>query len=299
MRSSLLASAAGIVLIGSLNTPRPSAQGPAADAGKAAFEVASVKPNKSGNGPRVDMVGGRFTTINLTLRDLVKLAYPVGDRLRNDDQIVGGPNWINADRFDVVAAASGVGAVDTTRAAGAVAPPESAALNQVRAMVRNLLADRFKLAVHHESRDLSNYELVMARSDGRLGPQLRKSDVDCSTLLNNASPPAPLEGAKAACGGFRLLGPGRMTAHAVTLPMLVSLLSNFPAVGRIVVDGTGLRGSFDLDLEWIPDQPSQQEPLHGASIFTALQEQLGLKLESARGPIDVLVIDHAEQPTPD
>ena len=79
--------------------------------------------------------------------------------------------------------------------------------------------------------------------------------------------------------------------------MLVSLLSNFPAVGRIVVDDTALRGSFDLDLEWTPDQISQQATGTGASIFTAVQEQLGLKLESRRGPVDVVVIDHAEQPT--
>jgi len=273
------------------------AQVPAADAGSATFEVASVKPNKSVDGRvRADMAGGRFTTVNVTLRDLVRLAYPFQDGVRNDDQISGGPSWINADHFDVMATAPGVAAFDTTRAAGAVAPPDSAALNEVRVMLRNLLADRFKLDVHHESREFPIYAVVIARSDRRLGPQLHPIEIDCAALLNGARPPAAADN-KAACGGFRLLGPGRLTAHAVTLTMLVSLLSNFPAVGRIVVDDTALRGSFDLDLEWTPDQISQQATGTGASIFTAVQEQLGLKLESRRGPVDVVVIDHAEQPT--
>jgi uncharacterized protein (TIGR03435 family) len=242
------------------------------------------------------MAGGRFTTINVTLRDLVKMAYPIQTGLRSDDQIVGGSGWVGADRFDVIAMAPSVGALDTRRAAGAIAPPESAALDQVRVMLRNLLADRFKLMVHHEIRDFPIYAVVLAREDGRLGPQLRRSDVDCAALYKNGPPPS--EEGKAACGGFRLLGPGRITAHAVTIQMVMGLLGNLPVVGRMVRDDTGLTGSFDLDLQWAPDQPAQ-EPTASVSIFTAAQEQLGLKLESTKGPVDVLVIDHAEQPTPD
>ena len=164
-------------------------------------------------------------------------------------------------------------------------------------MLRNLLADRFKLAVHHESREFPIYAVVIARSDRRLGPQIHPIEIDCAALLNGARPPEAADN-KAACGGFRLLGPGRLTAHAVTLTMLVSLLSNFPAVGRIVVDDTALRGSFDLDLEWTPDQISQQATGTGASIFTAVQEQLGLKLVPEKTMVKIFVIDHIERPTP-
>ena len=156
------------------------AQVPAADAGSATFEVASVKPNKSVDGrARADMAGGRFTTVNVTLRDLVRLAYPFQDGVRNDDQISGGPSWINADHFDVMATAPGVAAFDTTRAAGAVAPPDSAALTEVRVMLRNLLADRFKLKVHNEQREERIYELVLDRPDRGLGPGLKPSQANC------------------------------------------------------------------------------------------------------------------------
>ena len=143
--------------------------------------------------------------------------------------------------------------------------------------------------------DLPSFVLVMAKSDGTSGRQFRQSDVDCAALAKSGTP--PLEPGKAACGGFRMLGPGRLTAHVVTLPMLVSLLANLPVIGRPVRDGTGLAGAFDLDLEWAPNQLSQPEPPTGPSIFTALQEQLGLKLEPARGPVEILVVDHAEKPS--
>ena len=171
-------------------------------------------------------------------------------------------------------------------------------------MVRALLADRFKLVVHTETREVPIYALVMARSDGRPGPQLRPAAVDCTAARGRGSPPpAPTPpGGRPACG-MRTV-PGRMMAGGYELPDVARNLSNF--AGRMVVDKTGLTGTFDLDLAWTPDQipqgplPPGAPPIdpNGPSIFTALQEQLGLKLDSNRGPVEVLAI-HAERPTED
>jgi uncharacterized protein (TIGR03435 family) len=162
-------------------------------------------------------------------------------------------------------------------------------------MVRTLLADRFKLAVHHETRELPIYALLLARNDGRLGPKLQPS-----TCVAGRRPPGD---ATAQPCGFRP-GPGIFVSGGVPIAMLATFVSS--AVRRSVVDRTGLDGNFDIDLHWLPDnsplgpQPDTPPPDPGGpSIFTALQEQLGLKLESTRGPVDVLVIDHVEQPTPD
>jgi uncharacterized protein (TIGR03435 family) len=171
------------VVIDALKTPRLQlrAQGPGA--GRPAFEVVSVKPNNSRDGqPGAGLTtGGRFTFENATLRDVVALAYQLQDgSLRHDSQISGGPSWINTDRFDIVAKADIPAGVDANRPVGATRPTDIAAIDRVRLMVRTLLADRFKLAAHNETRDLPAYALVLARTDGRPGPQLRKVEVDCA-----------------------------------------------------------------------------------------------------------------------
>ena len=173
---------------------------------------------------------------------------------------------------------------------------------RVRLMLRALLADRFKLTAHSEFRDRPIYVLVMDRKDGKLGPQLKKVDVDCAALRDRAGR-APTSGAAVSpCGGFRALGLGHSTGHAVTMSMIAALLEG--SVGRNVFDRTGLGGKFDVDLLWTPDQPQgpgapevSAGAVNGPSIFTAVREQLGLKLDSTTGPVDVLVIDHAEPPT--
>ena len=247
------------------------------------FDVISVKKSAPDSRTRVDLIPGRFSAIRVTLRDLVKLAYPIGNRIRNDDQIVGGADWIGSLHFDVVA----TGAPGTLVAQGGVAPAEGAALDDLRAMLQSLLASRFALVLHHESRDTSIYALRRVRAD-HLGARLRRATTDCAQESRASTPDV------AACGGFRLLGPGRMTAHAVTIPMFVSVLSNLPVVGRAVEDRTELPGRYDLDLTWATDaQPD------GPSMFTAVQEQLGVKLETTRAAVDVIVIDKAERPSPD
>jgi uncharacterized protein (TIGR03435 family) len=179
------------------------------------------------------------------------------------------------------------------------------------AMGRALLTERFKLIVHYETRELPIYALVMARTDGRIGPQLHPVEVDC--IAQRAAQRAAVGSAPPSPGSLPPIPPcfigqfpGNWTGLAVTMSQVASALQG----DRLVVDRTGLSGQFDLTLSYTPDQMPSQGPPPGApplppidpngpSIFTALQEQLGLKLESTKGPVDVLVIDHVEHPSED
>jgi uncharacterized protein (TIGR03435 family) len=265
------------------------------------FEVVSVKANRTGApGGSLVMPPGRFSATNIPLKVLVTNAYQL-----SFFQVVGGPDWVGADRFDVAARAP-----DGT-------PPE-----QTRAMVRTLLKDRFKLVVHMETRDTPIYALVKARADDRLGPNLKPSTTDCGPIREQRAaaiaeaargrggrvpvPPPPAPNEPVVCQ-MRVSGRGSATltyrAGNITMSALANALR--PYVGREVVDRTGLGGEFDFDLQFAPppttgsiDAGVPVAPLDdAASIFTALQEQLGLKLESTRGPVELMVIDGAERPT--
>jgi uncharacterized protein (TIGR03435 family) len=286
-----LVAVVGPVIFGVLKAPPLLAQTPVVTGDRPAFEVVSIKRNTSGDeiGGDVFQPGGRWNATNVTVRSLVRTAY----RLQGF-QIVGGPSWISAERFDI-----------TAKAAKDLRPPSSPdTFPEGLLMVQTLLAERFKVIVHRETRELPVYALVIARSDRKLGPRLRQPEIDCSSFDFRNPTTAPPAGF---CGGIRS-APGTFTGKGATIRQLALNLS--PRVGRIVLDRTGLNGSFDLDLEWSPSLPvavSADPPTNGgtaaadagASIFTAVQEQLGLKLESTKGPVDVLVIDSAEQPTPD
>jgi uncharacterized protein (TIGR03435 family) len=258
-------------------------------AGKS-FDVASVKRNNSGEqGGRLQaQPGGRFTAVNATLRQLILRAYAV-----QDYQIVGEPKWVDSDQFDIEAKAAG----DVTA-------------GQLAAMLKSLLAERFKLAAHTETRDLPIYALVLARMDGKLGPKLRASKVDCDAVAEEAlatrggAPPEAARGELPPCGiGFG--GMGQMAARSKPISQLLPFFSQ--VTQRTVVDRTGLKGGFDADLTWTPDPsspllaaaPPDAAPAdpNGPSIFTAVQEQLGLKLESQKAPLPALVIDRIEPPT--
>jgi uncharacterized protein (TIGR03435 family) len=284
-----------------------------AEANAPQFEVASVKTNKLNNGlVNLGARGGQLSASGVSLRLLIRQAYQV-----QEDQILNGPSWLDSDRFDIQAKAEG----DASR-------------EQIALMLRALLADRFKLTVHRETRDLPVYALVMARSDGRLGPQLRKVEIDCGGIQaaargrggNQTASGAPA-GQERGCG--TTVGPGVVVAYAQTMAQLAaafSTLSNTGLfLGRNIVDRTGLAGTFNAELHFTPEQipnagrgapcistagppgggGSPTGPClppvdpNGPSLFTAVQEQLGLKLDSQRGPVDVLVIDGVERPTED
>jgi uncharacterized protein (TIGR03435 family) len=268
----------------------------------AAFEVASVKANKSGDN-RIGIgfqPGGRFRATNVPLRELISAAYGTPQPLPAF-QITGGPKWIESDRFDIVAKAPG------DPQPGPNGPPPA-----MFAMLRTLLADRFQLILHRETKDMAIYALVLARADGKLGPQLKPAATDCAAMMAAArgrgAPPPPAPGERMPCG-MRMF-PGNLSGGSSPMAQLTNVLARF--VNRTVVDQTGLTGNYDLDLQWTPDQMPQGrgDPPPGApalpaidpngpSIFTAVQEQLGLKLESTKGPVSVVVIDRVEHPTED
>ena len=246
----LLASALVIPRLHAQGSPEPTPQAPA-------FEVASIKPNMSGD-PRSgtqSSPGGRVTVTNQPLRSVIRVAYGSSDM-----EVIGGPDWIGADRWDILAAA-GPGSPDD-------APWQL--------MMKSLLVERFKLRAHLEQRERSIYRLVFARSDKRLGPDVhdtacKDDDASCGRTSANTN------GIKS----------GTITGSGRTMVELGTSLS--PYAERRVSDHTGLEGRYDFKISWSEE----------VSIFTALQEQLGLKLESTRSLVDVLVIDGVERPTPD
>ena len=284
----------GPIAVGISIGPPLRAQVQQATGDRPAFEVASVKPNTSAgpNQIRVGMPGnGRFTINNMPLAELIRFAYEL-----QPFQLTGGPDWINAQRFDV-----------TATTGGQSGPP------LVRQMLQSLLAERFNLAVHTETRDMAIYEMVLARGDRRLGEKMRVAGADCAPLTMPPGMPPPAGAAArgtpppGAPGCPTIFGNGFLSARRTSMEQLARNLSR--TVRRIVVDKTGLSGFYDMDLEFMPDGPlPPQAP--GApqfpnpnpdapSIYTALQEQLGLKLESARGPVETMVIDRVEALIPD
>ena len=261
-----------------------------------AFEVASVKPNQSGGlGIQVNTPGtDRFTATNIPLRDLIRFAYDV-----QDVRLLGGPDWIRSERFDIVAKAE-----QPFPAWGTDGPPMALLL-----MTRTLLVERFGLVVHLETRDLPVFALVVARDDRKFGPEITASKLDCESQAQarrGGPPPAPATPDQPTCG--MRIAPGRMVMGGTPMSQFATVLSNF--VQRVVLDRTQLAGAFDFRLSWTPERLPQGPPPPGApplpavdpngpSLFAALQEQLGLKLESTRAPLEVLVIDRVERPTPD
>jgi uncharacterized protein (TIGR03435 family) len=289
MMKARLLSAAGIVAMVGGIAVGVAAQKPA----RLAFAVASVKANKSSgsSGPFAlgFLSGGRFTATNVTVQRLIAAAYRMPA-----SRISGGPNWLTSDRFDIQAKTDD--------------PDPSQDVDGVPRqflMLRGLLADRFRLAVRNEVRELPIYALVLTRSDRKLGPRLHAVTVDCAAVRAASSPtappPPPRPDERPPCGiGVR---GNSLIAGGATMTQLANALSD--RADRIVVDKTNLTGNFDLDLAWtaIPNADPSGSPTidPGAPplIFTAIQEQLGLKLESTKGPVAVLVIDHVEHPTED
>jgi uncharacterized protein (TIGR03435 family) len=245
------------------------------------FDVAAIKPNTSADQQTASYVtpGGRYTATNVTLRALLKTAFGL-----HDTQLVGGPNWIDTDRWDITAKAEGYSNAAAFR-------------DQARLMLRPLLTDRFKLTLRREQRDLPAYALVLAKPGGELGPQFRRNDEhDCAgpaaptpTATGAAEPALPLP-----CGAA-MFRTGHLAARAMALSNLVFDLARW--ADRVVVDRTGLTGKFDWEIQWVADEltVNNVKPPEGPSLFGAVRDQAGLRLESSRSPIDVLVIEHAER----
>jgi len=244
------------------------------------FDVASVKANQSGTTQaNINFTAGGATFTNLPLRAIIQFAYGINQPSR----LAGVPNWAESERFDIVAK----GSVNS--------------LEDRRVMLQALLMDRFKLATHTEQRSLPNYTLLLARPDGKLGESLKPSSVDCAAAARGGrGGAATTDGAAAIRCGVRPGGPGELHLTGVRMAAFASMLSI--SQGRPVADGTGLTGTFDIELSFAPDGPfagrggDGPPPTDRPSIFTALSEQLGLRLESQKGPVEILVISRAEKP---
>lgn len=268
------------------------AQNPAS---KPAFEVASVKKSPPATGGmRVrfgSREGDRWLAENATLRILLRNAYDV--QYGMDGQIVGGPPWMDTDRFDIQAT---------------MAPGTSN--DDMKAMVRTLLADRFHLRTHTERREMPVYALQIARKDGRLGPQMRPLTVDCDAVraarASGEKPPGDTAPVCTTGMSIRRTGISELDSSGMTMAALIDNLSR--AAGRPVLNRTGLTGSFAVTLRFATDASSVSplggppqgvplEPVDAPSLSAAVQEQLGLRLESRREPIEVLVVDSASAPT--
>jgi uncharacterized protein (TIGR03435 family) len=280
--------------------------------GKMSFEVASAKENKSGvsasNRPSSNIpldaqnlyapTGGLFSATNFPLLEYMRFAYKLTPE--QSQALYSQVSWANTDRWDIQGRASGNPTKD-----------------QMRLMLQTLLADRFKLSLHFETRQLPAFALVLNKP-GKFGPQLRPhvDDPPCSTA---PPPPTSAAGFQATdaggfpefCGGFLRLQPSasgllRFGARDVPMAILAMLSSSrLTGVDRPILDRTGLTGKFDLIIEFTPQpkfiQPpdtSSQSADTGPTFLEALKDQLGLKLESTTGPVDTLVIDHIEEPTP-
>lgn len=309
-----LPAVATVALVLAVSGAAMRAQAPAAPAAAQNFEVASIKPsNPNPTGPlgAIPMVLpalGRLTAQNVTLRMLVMTAYN-----RQPFEIVGGPAWWNQNKYDITAKAE-----DGT-----------AKLDDMRLMIRGLLADRFKLKAHTETREMPTYALVLARGDGKLGPKMKPSTDTCPDYKEQQQKmlEAIAKGGISALQG--MLGkPGENKPCSVTqippsadnpalgfkatgqsIEMLVTLLTQLSR--RPVVNKTGLTGPYDFELTislqtlaaiyqelgvTLPLPPNMPE---GPALMTTVQEDLGLKLDSQRGPSEVLVVDSAEMPMPD
>lgn len=236
---------------------------PTAEPRRLTFEVASVRRKAepvTGGSVRL-LPGGRYERISATVSGLLQFAYP---STRGD--IVGAPDWVFTDRYDVLASAG-----------------RDATLEELRAMMRSLLEDRLQVRARVITEEQPIWHLVVARTDGKLGADLKPFTFVCG------QPGAP------PCG----MSASRERVRAVGVP--VSRIADFLRVsaGRPIVDRTGLTGNYEFTLVYRPEtgrppDPSDDRP----NVFTALQEQLGLKLESARGPVQFILVERIERPTP-
>jgi uncharacterized protein (TIGR03435 family) len=276
----------GIIHVPAMRAQSPQIASPPAASSAAKFKVASIRHFSS---RPVDpfrrqfityvahhLHGGRFET-EITLDQLIQLAYNV-----KDFQVVGGPSWANSDRYAFIAKAGG-----------------NATFEQMQPMLRSLLADRFKLTLHRETKELLVDQLEVATG----GLKIMAAKGDSCVMMDPNNPPPPFDPddpSSIFCKDYVRLGPEgreRIRADRISMPRLIDIISD--DVRRVVINRTGFTETFNLRLEFAPNKAPVEgfRPASGPSISTALQEQLGLRLQSAKGPVEMLVIDHVERPS--
>ena len=250
-----------------------------------AFEVISIKPRTPDAPPgNIPNSPDRFIRPNVTVSGLIEYAYET-----RAFQVIGGPAWVRSDRYEVSAKAE-----------------TAVSQAQMRFMVQRLLVERFGLQVHRETREMDTYALVTARRDGQLGEKMKPSDRDCAPIIDagnqrprDANGPPPCAWFVALINGF-----ARLRLTGIPVARFAGVLE--PMTSRKIIDRTNLTGTYDIEMDFLPDpgllglsipnsnalQQSDIPPL-----TTAIQDQLGLKLESERAPVDVILIDSVKAPT--
>jgi uncharacterized protein (TIGR03435 family) len=246
------------------------------------FEVASVKPNKSGTTQaNIGAPPNGVNIVNLPLRGIIQLFF----QINQPSKVIGIPDWTITERFDINARASGPITAD-----------------ERRAMMQALLADRFKLVARKEKREVTVLALILNRNDGKLGPNLTENKGCIQPGAAAAQAETPAAAQQPVCGP-KAGGAGRLLLVGVPMQQFTSLLAL--VLGRTLVDKTGLTGRYDIDLNYAPERqipagletPGTPADPNGPSIYTAVREQLGLKLEQQKDQEEVLVIDHIERPS--
>jgi uncharacterized protein (TIGR03435 family) len=270
------------VALGMMSVTLPlSAQDIAAAAKSPLYDAVSIKPNKSGAGMiRINQSNDGYSGTNVSLKMLIQYAY----KLQTMDQIAGLSGWADSAGFDVNAKMD----ADSVEAFKKLSKDD--ANDQRRVMMQQMLEDRFHLKVHHENREMSVYNLVIAKG----GFLLKEADP------NNTYPNGPKGPDGQSHGGMMMMRDGELTAQAVQISGLINILSS--QLHRQVIDKTGLTGKYDITLKYATDNPHEDSASAATaesapSLITAVQEQLGLKLESVKGPVDTIVVDHIEQPS--
>jgi uncharacterized protein (TIGR03435 family) len=251
------------------------------------FDAASIKPSSSSGGQMVRPVGDRVVATDATLRALIQFAYPSADGRRFfSSQIVEAPGWVETDRFNVQAKA-GAGSHAVT-------------VRELQLMTQVMLEDRFQLRTHRDMRELPVYDLVASKSGIKLNRAADQTppavDGDPLTLDPAALPRGKVKqiGRPSPSGAITLI----IVGSAVTMTVVINLLQQY--LDRPIVDSSGAAGLYDVRLEFaLPQSQAAPDDATGVSLFTAVQEQLGLKLDAVKKPIEVLVIDHAEHPATD
>jgi uncharacterized protein (TIGR03435 family) len=269
-----------VAAMAAVAAPRGGAQPPA-------YEVVSIKPNHTAaRGVMIRMApGGRFVAENVTVKFILQEAYNV-----KDSQISGAPGWLDSEHYDIEAK------MDEAEAAADSKLGSDAAMARQRLMLQSMLVDRFKLALHHDAKEMSVYALVVAKSGSKL-----HAAAAAAAAAGDAPPMRR---------GIMMRGRGDLNVTGANMEMFCNVLAR--QIDHLVVDQTGLKGEYDFALKWTPEAgegqmfrgaggpPGDGAPppeASGPSIFTALQEQLGLKLEAQKGPVDTIVIDHVERPS--
>jgi uncharacterized protein (TIGR03435 family) len=237
------------------------------------FEVASIKPNRSaeqGATWRFDS-GGRFAGENIPLKFLITTAWTL-----KESQLSGLPGWADSEKYDIQAKTEGTPSED-----------------QTFAMLRTLLADRFKMTSHWVTKKQSVFALVIAKGGAKLQPS---KEGTCVVASADNAPVQSGEKAPDYCGTYFARG-GQVDGHRILISQLMVALGS--QLDYPVIDKTGLKGAYDIHFTWNPDEATNDgaDNSAGASIFTSMQEQLGLRLQSTKGPVKVLVIDHIEMPS--